>query len=68
MTTWSPTSLFIRRAYGPENLNPVPQKDFCNTICQQRKWSGLFDDLVGNQQKVAANCQTKRSSRLQIYD
>ena len=37
MTTWSPTSLFDRRAYGSENLRPVPQKDFCNTICQKRK-------------------------------
>jgi hypothetical protein len=37
MATWSPTSLFNRRAYGPENLSPMPQKDFCNTICQQRK-------------------------------
>ena len=27
----------------------------------------LFNHLVGNQQKVATNCQTKRSSRLQIY-
>jgi hypothetical protein len=27
----------------------------------------LFDHLVGNQQKVATNCQTKRFSRLQIY-
>jgi hypothetical protein len=32
MATWSPTSLFNRRAYGPENLSPMPQKDFCNTI------------------------------------
>jgi hypothetical protein len=32
MATWSPTSLFNRRAYGPENLSPTPQKDFCNTI------------------------------------
>ena len=26
-----------------------------------------FDHLVGNQQKVATDCQTKRSGRLQIY-
>jgi hypothetical protein len=32
MSTWSPTSLFNRRAYGSENLRPMPQKDFCNTI------------------------------------
>jgi len=27
-----PTSFFNCRAYGSENLSPVPQKDFCNTI------------------------------------
>jgi hypothetical protein len=32
MTTWSPTSLFNRRAYGSKNLRPMPQKEFCNTI------------------------------------
>ena len=32
MTTWPPTSLFNRRAYGSENLRPSPQKEFCNTI------------------------------------
>jgi hypothetical protein len=29
---WSPTSTFDRRAYSPENLGSVRQKDFCNTI------------------------------------
>jgi hypothetical protein len=29
---WSPTLLFDRRAYGPEKLSSVTQKDFCNTI------------------------------------
>jgi hypothetical protein len=29
---WSPTLLFDRRAYGPEKLPSVTQKDFCNTI------------------------------------
>jgi hypothetical protein len=33
---WSPTLLFDRRAYGPEKLPSVTQKDFCNTICQTR--------------------------------
>jgi hypothetical protein len=28
-----PTLLFDRRAYGPEKLSSVTQKDFCNTIC-----------------------------------
>ncbi len=37
MTTWSPTSSFNRRAYGTENLSPMPQKDFCNTIGTTRK-------------------------------
>jgi hypothetical protein len=32
MAAWSPTSFFNRRAYGPENLSPVPQKGFCNSI------------------------------------
>ena len=32
MTTWSPASIFKRRACGPENLSPVPAKEFCNTI------------------------------------
>jgi hypothetical protein len=27
-----PTSLFHRRTYGSENLSPMPQKDFCNSI------------------------------------
>jgi len=29
---WSPTLLFDRRAYGPEKLSSVTQKDFCNSI------------------------------------
>jgi hypothetical protein len=36
MEAWSPTSFFNRRAYGSENLSPVPQKDFCNTISQKQ--------------------------------
>jgi hypothetical protein len=32
MEAWSPTAFFNRRAYGSENLSPIPQKDFCNTI------------------------------------
>jgi hypothetical protein len=32
MSTWSPKSLFNRRAYGSENLRHMPQTDFCNTI------------------------------------
>jgi hypothetical protein len=28
----APTSLFNRCTYGPENLSPTPQKDFCNNI------------------------------------
>src|SRR5277367_1344813 len=32
---WSPARLFDRRAHSPENLSPVIQKEFCNTICQQ---------------------------------
>jgi hypothetical protein len=34
MTKWSPTSFFNRRAYGSENLSPVPQKDLCNSIAR----------------------------------
>jgi CheY-like chemotaxis protein len=30
------TLLFDRRAYGTENLSPMPQKDFCNTICHKQ--------------------------------
>ena len=33
---WSPTLLFDRRAYGPEKLSSVTQKDFCNTIGTKR--------------------------------
>ena len=29
---WSPARLFDRRAHSPENLSPVIQKEFCNTI------------------------------------
>jgi hypothetical protein len=36
MEAWSPTSFFNRRAYGSENLSPIPQKDFCNSICQKQ--------------------------------
>ena len=32
MAACSPTSFFNRRAYGPENLSPVPQKQFFNSI------------------------------------
>jgi hypothetical protein len=39
-----PTSLFNRRAHASENLRPMPQKDFCNTICQFRK-SLIFNYL-----------------------
>jgi hypothetical protein len=34
----SPTLLFGRRAYGSENLRPLPQKDFCNTIGTKRTY------------------------------
>lgn len=37
MEAWSPTSFFNRRACGSENLSPIPQKDFCNSIRQERK-------------------------------
>jgi hypothetical protein len=40
MTTWSPTSLFNRRAYGSENLRPIPQKEFCNTIMVEADANG----------------------------
>jgi hypothetical protein len=33
---WRCTLLFDRRAYGSENLSPMPQKDFCNTIGTKR--------------------------------
>jgi hypothetical protein len=42
----------------------------CTGLCLLWANSGhgaLFDHLVGNQQKVTTNCQTKRFSRLQIY-
>jgi hypothetical protein len=32
LATWSPASLFNRCTYGPENLSPTSQKDFCNNI------------------------------------
>ena len=32
MAGWSPTLLFDCRAYGSQNLSPVLQKGFCNTI------------------------------------
>src|SRR6478736_489510 len=39
---WSPTSTFDRRAYSPENLRWVRQKDFCNTMGTRRTFrSGL---------------------------
>jgi hypothetical protein len=33
---WSHTLLFNRRVYGPEKISSPTQKDFCNTICQER--------------------------------
>jgi hypothetical protein len=42
---WSPTSLFNRRTYGSENLSPMPQKDFCNSIRQERSF---IDNLQRN--------------------
>ena len=32
----SPTSLHESRVYSPENFRSSVQKDFCNSICQQR--------------------------------
>ncbi len=32
MAGWSPTLLIDRRAYGSQNLSPLLQKGFCNTI------------------------------------
>ena len=29
---WFPTSSSNSRTYGSENLSPMPQKDFCNSI------------------------------------
>ena len=40
---WSPTSTFDRRAYSPENLGSVRQKDFCNTIGTFRTWPNLAE-------------------------
>jgi hypothetical protein len=45
MTTWSPTSLFNHRAYGSENLRPIPQKEFCNTIPLQADMMGGVSGL-----------------------
>jgi hypothetical protein len=33
----SPQILFDRHTHRSENLSPVIQKEFCNTICQKRK-------------------------------
>jgi hypothetical protein len=33
--------LVKRRAYGSENLSPMPQKDFCNKIGAKRTWANL---------------------------
>jgi hypothetical protein len=43
--TWSPTSLFNRRAYGSENLRSIPQKEFCNTIEVKADESGTLLDF-----------------------
>ncbi len=32
MAGWSPTLLIDRRAHGSQNLSPLLQKGFCNTI------------------------------------
>ena len=34
-----PTRLFARRAYSPENLSSVIQKEFCNKICTFRTYA-----------------------------
>ena len=49
MAAWSPTSFFNRRAYGPENFSPVPQKDFCNSICQQETSRDLATATTGRE-------------------
>jgi len=35
---WSPARLFDRRAHSSENLSPVIQKEFSNTICHKPTW------------------------------
>ena len=41
-----PHIIFNRRAYGSENLNPSPQKDFCNNICQWRTCRCRLDQAI----------------------
>jgi|SRR6516165_931617 len=43
----SPTSLHESRVYGPENFRSSVQKDFCNTIPQERIF-GIVAEGVGN--------------------
>lgn len=58
------------RAMGTSALPPIAtelRKSRNGSFEQQWTLADLFDHLVGNQQKVATDCQTKRSGRLQIY-
>jgi hypothetical protein len=41
----SPTLLFDRRAYGSENLSPMPQKYFCNKIGTKRTFIQAIIDV-----------------------
>jgi hypothetical protein len=50
---WSPTLLFDRRAYGPEKLSSVMQKDFCNTIGTKRTChDGLWMSVLGGEADI----------------
>jgi hypothetical protein len=50
---WSPTSIFDRRAYSPENLSSVIQKEFCNTIGGIADMAALAGDLTRSRMTLA---------------
>jgi hypothetical protein len=52
---WSPTLLFDRRAYGPEKLSSVTQKDFCNTIDLKQTSRDRFRRLLFGLGKLCAS-------------
>jgi hypothetical protein len=55
MTTWPPTSLFNRRAYGSENLRPIPQKGVLqhNPAESRQVTASQRNDAMGHEQTHA---------------
>jgi hypothetical protein len=71
VATWSPTSLFKRRAHASENLRPMPQKTFAtlsanNGLMHRSKL--IVDHLDGQREQRGRHGEAERIRGLTIND